>query len=116
MALSLSDVTSFLFFFTVLLVADAAWLLILWRIGYIQLDGNGKFPKKTFQQWVVSDALLAATSGILFWLDLTRPGFDVFLSAVVITVAAIVAAALDYLLCKDYYFPPVRSAVSSVIP
>lgn len=95
MATSLKKTLTFSFFFGLMLLFDALWLLFLWKTNYIELG-------KTEVQWLRSDFAIIA---ILIMLNILHPSMVSVWSPVTILIVAIIATFLDYFLNKDFYFP-----------
>jgi len=94
MALSIAHPRPFVLWFIFMLVADALWLLVLYRVRYIQFGG-------TARQWVVSDAVLVAIflGGLYFDPEIGR------WSVVLVALCSAGAAVADYWVNRNFYFP-----------
>ena len=96
MAFSLESQSLFSLFFGVLLLFDAAWLIVLRLIRYLRFD-------RTEIQWLVSNALII---GALCGIYGLRECITSTAGAFLILVVALTATVLDYAINREFYFPP----------
>jgi len=95
MAASLDSPLVFSFFFCLVLLGDAIWLISLISARYIKCE----MPTK---QWLWSDIVIIIALVTVFVIDRTMAGV---MSVMAILTIALVATILDYFLNKDFYFP-----------
>jgi len=96
MALTLDKPITFSILFAIMLLADAIWLIVLLAIKYIE-----ELSATVVKQWLWSDFLIVVLLIILCVIQTKVVHWVEF----IILLIALVAAALDYLLNKNFYFP-----------
>lgn len=102
MAVSIDNAAVFILLLAAMLIVDAAWLIVLRCMGYIDFAGTEK-------QWIASDAVILLLLLAVWWFD---PSLASMASAIVILASLWIAAIVDYHMNREFYFP-VQGSIGS---
>ncbi|HUT94084.1 MAG TPA: hypothetical protein VMY37_31770 [Thermoguttaceae bacterium] len=97
MAFSLDTLVLFSVFFGILLLFDAAWLVLLRLLRYVEFGPTEK-------QWLVSDTVISSALALYVICRVDECITDASAASLILLVA-VAATVWDYVANRDFYFP-----------